>query len=140
MTVVVDNNRKCNCNKKCLITHHMTINSFVYSCAGIQDKKVKRNKIYVPDVNTFFCEFKEVELVGPVDDNDYIPKKKNKVKIIKDKDKIKPIMNSFLSTKKYILFQEIELLCKNNDISIYDPEIETMYEFTQRVLQEFELK
>lgn len=129
--------KQCDCGKKCTKIHIMATNEIMYSCPGSKSNSTRKLRIGEVDPLNVFCKFKEFVSVGPnrvappIESFIYTHKPQN------NKNNIKYLVRYFLEFKKHITFQEIELNCKSYGIGIFDDNKETMYEFTQRVLLEF---
>lgn len=133
---------KCECGSRIIIINNMEPNKIVHSC------------VFSPKDGEEECNFKHVEY------NDNFSKCIEKSRQIIREEKIKKsnfesyknylnyhntpedrkrhklyfLIKYFIAEKYHSTFQEIELICKDLEIPPYDNSIETIYEFTQRIL------
>ena len=134
--------KTCHCKEKPFTYQNATTGQRIYICNKtniIFDEKKKKE---VENLNNPPCDYKEIIQEHNPTFNIFNEQKKQKKQRTQLKKKntnkneeIKRLVNSFLHNKYWSTFQEIEILCNELNIEIYNEKKESIYEFTQRITQ-----
>lgn len=134
--------KMCNCKEPAFVCANLSENKIMYSCAKIQKfPKVFRKYLKSAEATTSKpCNYTlTVELNPESSIESTTPDQHNETYTEEDESqKYKYLINKtkyFIEHKYFLTFQELESICKQMNIPVYDHKKESMYEFCERIIK-----
>lgn len=125
--------KKCDCNLEAFTYLNISTGTRHYQCP--LNRYTRINGVLTP-TNDDPCDYHELVEGNFIPLIDRIEPTITSIKVKKEttKEKIRRLIKFFLEKKLYVTFQEIDLLCKEINIEKFNYKKESVYEYTQRVL------